>query len=191
MNTPIFLAALPSFENNLQLTEKISACEAKRSPLVKIQWTHAQDLHITLGYIPGIAEKDISIVAMSMASISQISSFMAQVGEVKLYGNAIVLRMHPYPRFLNIHDKMQQKLLAISNHQYQFDMQHKYDPHLTVGRIKNMAAINAAHKMQLLNLIAEKLRSFSFLIQQAALMRRVPENTIPVYEKIKLYTLTR
>ncbi len=190
MKTSLFLAALPSFDNRMVIANKILACETKRSPLAKIQWTHTQDLHLTLGFITGVEESDLRKVALDLASISQNAPFMANVEEIKIYGSAIVLRCEPYHRFLAMHKKMNQKLNEGSNGQYQFESTKRYDSHMTIGRIRNLNALNPMHLQQLLGLIQEQFRSCSFLIQQCALMRRIAENTVPTYQSIQLYRFT-
>lgn len=190
MKTSIFLAALPSHDNRMIIANKILACETKRSPLAKVQWTHTQDLHLTLGFIAGVEESDLRKVALDLASVSQNAPFMANVEEIKIYGSAIVLRCEPYHRFLAIHKKMNQKLIEGSSGRYQFESKKRYDSHLTIGRIKNLNALNALHLQQLLGLIQEQFRSCSFLIQQCALMRRIAENTAPSYQSIQLYRFT-
>jgi 2'-5' RNA ligase len=190
VKTSIFLAALPSHDNRMIIANKILACETKRSPLAKVQWTHTQDLHLTLGFIAGVEESDLRKVALDLASVSQNAPFMANVEEIKIYGSAIVLRCEPYHRFLAIHKKMNQKMIEGSSGRYQFESKKRYDSHLTIGRIKNLNSLNALHLQQLLGLIQEQFRSCSFLIQQCALMRRIAENTAPSYQSIQLYRFT-
>jgi 2'-5' RNA ligase len=180
---------LPSYDNRRTLTEKILACETKRSPLVRVQWTHTNDLHITLGFIAGVDEAAFRTIANGLLPVTQSRPFMANVEEIRLYGNAIVLRVEPYQQLLNIHKKMNEKLEEVSNKLYQFESKKRFDPHLTVGRIKNLAALNPLHKHQLMTLVQEQFRGYSFLIQQAALLRRLPENATPAYQSIQLYTL--
>lgn len=169
------------------MTQKISACEAKRSPLARIQWTHTQDLHVTLGYIPDVNETDIRSIALSMNSISTQSPFMANVEEVRGYGNAIVLKIEPYQQLLTIHKKMNQKVIDATQNQYHFDSKNRFSPHITIGRVQNLEALNQTHKHQLLNLIQEQFNGYAFLIQQAALMRKVSERTAPHYQNIQLF----
>lgn len=190
MKTNIFLAALPSHDNRMVIAQKILACETKRSPLAKVQWTHTQDLHLTLGYIADVPENDVRKIALEMSGIAQNAPFMANVEDIKIYGNAIVLRCEPYHRFLAIHKKMNQKLQESTNNRYQFDSKKRYDAHLTIGRIRNVKVLNPLHMQQLLSLVQEQFRGCTFLIQQAALMRRVRENAIPAYQTIQLYRLT-
>lgn len=190
MKTNIFLAALPSHDNRMIIASKILACETKRSPLVKVQWTHTQDLHLTLGFMAGVEEKDLRKISLDLSSISQNAPFMANVEEIKIYGSAIVLRCQPYHRFLEMHKKMNQKLIDGSNERYQFDAKKRYDAHMTIGRIRNVNALNPLHMQQLLSLIQEQFSICTFLIQQCALMRRIAENTAPSYQIIQLYRFT-
>jgi 2'-5' RNA ligase len=185
----MFLAVLPSNDNRMILSQKISACEAKRSPLVKVDWTHMQDLHVTLGYIQNVDDTDVRAVTLGMVAVSQTSPFMCNVEEIRVYGNAVVLRLEPYQQLLTIHKKMNQKLMEVSEGRYQFSVKGRFDPHLTVGRIRNLRALNPLHKHQFMSLIEEQFRSTSFLIQQAALLRRMPESATPAYQNIQLYTL--
>lgn len=189
MITNLFLAALPNHDNRMVIAQKILACEARRSPLAKIAWTHAQDLHLTLGYISQVQESDVRRIAMDLNSVSQDAPFLATVDEIKIYGSAIVLRCEPYHRFLAIHKKMNHKLAAGSDNRYQFEANKKYDAHLTLGRIRNAKALNPLHVQQLLGLIQEQFRNCTFLIQQCALMRRIADNTAPYYQSIQLYRL--
>jgi len=192
MMTNIFLAALPSYDNRLVITQKIHACEAKRSPLVRVQWTNINDLHITWGYIKNININDIRTVSVGMASISQFSPFMTNVEEVRLYGNAIVLRVEPYQHLLSIHKKMNHKLMEITNNLYQFHVKGRFDPHLTIGRLRNVQLLNPLHRQQFLQLVQEQFRGYSFLIQQATLLRRFREGDHEggsSYETIHLYSL--
>ncbi|MCS5711577.1 2'-5' RNA ligase family protein [Candidatus Berkiella aquae] len=190
MITNIFLAALPSHDNRMTIAQKILACETRRSPLAKIQWTHTQDFHLTLGFIPNVEENDLRKIALDLSSVSQNAPFMANVEEIKIYGTAIVLRCEPYHRFLSIHKKMNQKLHEGSLNRYQFDVKKRYDAHMTIGRIRNVKALNPLHMQQLLSLIQEQFRGYSFLIQQGALMRRIAENAVPSYQTIQLYRFT-
>ncbi|MBS0287467.1 MAG: 2'-5' RNA ligase family protein [Proteobacteria bacterium] len=189
MKFNIFLAALPSHDNRMVMTQKILSCETKRSPLARIHWTHTQDLHVTLGFIPNVIETDIRSIALAMSTISQQSPFMANVEAVHGYGNAIVLKIEPYQQLLNIHKKMHQKLVEATEDKYHFDTKHRFSPHITIGRVQNLAALNQAHKQQLLSLIQEQFSGYSFLIQQAALLRRLPEKATPSYQNIQLYNL--
>lgn len=172
------------------IAQKILVCEAKRSPLAKIAWTHPQDLHLTLGYIEQVQENDIRKIAMDLSNVSQNAPFLATVNEIKIYGSAIVLRCEPYHRFLAIHKKMNQQLIEGSNNRYQFESNKKYDAHLTLGRIRNAKALNALHVQQLLSLIQQQFNNATFLIQQCALMRRVADNSLPCYQNIQLYRFT-
>ncbi|MGE3318475.1 MAG: 2'-5' RNA ligase family protein [Candidatus Berkiella sp.] len=185
MKSNIFLAALPSHDNRLVIAQKILNCETKRSPLAKIQWTHTQDLHLTLGFIQGVEEGDIRKIALDLMGVSQNAPFMANVEEIKIYGSAIVLRCQPYHRFLAMHKKMNQSLMEGSQGQYQFDVKKRYDAHLTIGRIRNANALNPLHMQQIIGLIQEQFKNVTFLIQQCALMRRVQENA--PYQTIQLY----
>jgi 2'-5' RNA ligase len=191
MKTNIFLALLPGHDNRLALAQKILACEAKRSPLARINWTNNNDLHITLGYIPEVNESDIRAIALGMSIISQSSALMASGEQVKLYGNAIVLKIEPYQVLSTLNKKMNQKLIEITNQQYHFEAKHRFDPHLTIGRIQNLQALSALHKEQLISLIETQFTGYSFLIQQAALMRRLPEKATSPYQSIQLYNLRR
>lgn len=171
------------------MTQKILSCETKRSPLARIHWTHTQDLHATLGFVHQVNETDIRNIALAMNSVEQNSPIMATVDEVRGFGNAIVLKIGPYQQLFNIHKKLNQKLTELTQNQYQFDAKHRFSPHITIGRVQNLAALNQQHKHQLLNLIQEQFSGYSFLIQQLALLRRGPEKAIPVYQNIQLYTL--
>ena len=189
MKTNIFLAALPSHDNRMIIAQKILACETKRSPLAKVQWTHTQDLHLTLGFMPGVEESDLRKASLLLTSVSQNAPFMANVEEIKIYGSAIVLRCQPYHRFLDMHKKMNQKLIEGFEGKYQFDVKKRYDAHMTIGRIRNVNALNPLHMQQLLGLIQEQFRSCTFLIQQCALMRRI-EDAAPSYQIIQQYRFT-
>lgn len=189
MNSNLFLAALPSHDNRLVFMQKISACEAKRSPLVKVQWTHTQDLHITLGFMADVAQSDFRSIALGFMPVSQNPPFMAHVEGVRLYGNAIVLQTGPIQQFQSIHRKMHQRLLEISNHRYDFAMDHRYDPHLTIGRIRNLQALNPQHREQFRSLVETQFKQYSFLIQQAALLRHSNEPSGPVYQILQQYLL--
>ncbi len=124
-----------------------------------------------------------------MNAITQHSPLMANVGEVRGFGNAIILKVEPYQTLLAIHKSMNQKLIEATQHKYHFEAKHRFSPHLTLGRVQNMEALNQVHKHQLLNLIQEQFGSYSFLIQQVALLRRLPEKSTSVYQNIQLYTL--
>jgi 2'-5' RNA ligase len=187
MNTHLFLAALPSHDNRLIITQKISACEAKRSPLVKVQWTHTQDLHITLGFIQHVEPADIRQIALGFMPITQNAPFMAHVEGIRLYGNAIVLQIGPIQLLQSIHRKMHQRLLEISNHKYDFLMDKRFDPHLTIGRIRNLKALNPLHKDQLMQLVEAQFRQTGFLIQQAALLKHTQETAVPSYQILQQY----
>lgn len=189
MKANLFLVALPSHDNRLVLTQKILACEAKRSPLLKVQWMQTSDLHITIGSITQVEENEIRALALGIASVAQNIPFMANAREIRLYGNAIVLRVEPAHTFLNIHKKTNQKLLESSNNKYQFVSKERFDPHMILGRIKNPQVMNQMHKQQFLSLLNEQFKTYSFLIQQAALVRRLPEGSNSLYQTIQSYPL--
>lgn len=171
------------------MTQKISACEAKRSPLARIQWTHTQDLHITLGYIPKVDQADVRSISLALSAIAQQSPIMANVAQVRGFGNAIALIIEPHQQLLSIHRKLNQKLIEATNNKYHFDTKNRFSPHISIGRVQNLAALNQTHKNQLLDLIQTQFSGYSFLIQQAALMRRLPEKATPHYQSIQLYTM--
>ncbi|MFI4938195.1 MAG: 2'-5' RNA ligase family protein [Candidatus Berkiellales bacterium] len=191
MESNVFLAALISHDNRVIITQKIHACEAKRSPLIRVQWTPTNDLHVTLGFIGSVEEKDIRTIAVGLSTASHNASFMANVGSIRLYGSAIVLRMEPYHVFYKIHQQMQQKLIENTQQKYQFDTRKRYDPHVTIGRIRNLRDVNAFHKQQLLSMIEDQFRACTVMIQQAALLRRLPQESGDNYQTLQLYTLTR
>jgi 2'-5' RNA ligase len=183
----VFLAALPGQDNRASLVQKMDRCEAKRSPLVKIHWTHAQDLHVTLGYIANVDPKDIRMIAVAMTSVAEAARFMTNFGAIKLYGSALVLCLEPYHSFFNIHKKMNQKLQESSQQKYHFETSKRYTPHITLGRIRNAQALNELHKQQFISLAEEQFRESPLLIQQAALMQRVGEGHGPIYQAVHLY----
>lgn len=187
MKTNLFLAALPRHDNRQTITQKISACEAKRSPLVKVQWTHTEDLHITLGFIADVEPKDFRTIALGFMPVTQNAPIMAHVEGIRLYGNAIVLQVGPIQPLQSIHRKMHQRLLECSEHRYDFLMDKRFDPHLTIGRIRNLRDLNPLHKEQLLGLIEAQFRSMSFLIQQAALLKHTQETAVPSYQVLQQY----
>lgn len=191
MTTNLFLAALPSHDNLMKITQMISVCEAKRSPLVKVQWTHAQDLHVTLGFIEQVAPSDVRNVALSFMPITQNAPFMAHVEGIRLYGNAIVCQTGPVERFQSIHRKMLHALQEYTNQQYGFLKDKRYTPHLTIGRIRNLKALNPRHREELLSLIGDQFAQYGFLIQQAALLQHTPQPAIPRYEVLQQYLLRR
>jgi 2'-5' RNA ligase len=191
MKNNIFLAAIPSYDNCLGLTQKLLNCEAKRSPLVRVNWTHIDDLHVTLGYIERVDSADLRSIVVGFSSISQFTPLMANAEEIRIYGNAIVMRLEPLHRFLTIHKKMNQKLVEVSENRYHFFEKRHYDPHLTLGRVRNWQVLNPQHKEQFLNLIKEQFQGQSFLIQQAALMYSLGENKVPTYGTIHKYNLKR
>jgi 2'-5' RNA ligase len=136
-----------------------------------------------------VNETDIRGIALGMSLISQTSPQMCTVEDVKLYGNAIVLRVEPYQSLLAMHKKMNHKLQEVTNNQYQFQVKGRFDPHLTIGRIRNLTSLNALHKHQIVNLVTENFRGTPFLIQQAALLRRIPKDSTPDYQSIQMYSL--
>lgn len=188
MKKNIFLAALPSYDNRLAITQKLLGCEAKRSPLIRVNWTHIDDLHITLGYIANVDLNDIRNIALGFSPISQFAPIMANAEEIRIYGNAIVLRLEPQHRFLAIHKKMNQKLAEVSQNRYAFLVKKHFDPHLTIGRVKNWQVLNPIHKQQFMSLIKEQFQTLSFLIQQAALLHHVGEAAVPTYQAIQKYS---
>lgn len=187
MKANIFLAALPGQENRLTLIQKMDQCEARRSPLIKLQWTHAQDLHVTLGYIAEVEQKDFRIIVTALHSVTESSRFMANFGAIKLYGGAVILSLEPYHSFFNLHKKMNQKLQEASQQKYQFETGKRYMPHITLARIRNVQALNELHKQQFISLVEEQFREMPLLIQQAALMRRIGEGNGPIYQTLHLY----
>lgn len=187
MNPNLFLAAIPSYDNRLAITQKILACEAKRSPLIKVQWTPVNDLHLTLGYIKSVKQQDIRTISSAMSGVSQTAPFMANTEELRIYGTAIVLRVEPYQRLLAIHKKMNQRLIEMTHHQYQFEAKHHFDPHLTIGRIRNWQVLNPLHRQQFLEILRVNLGQFSFLIQQAGLLYRADPKMN--YQAVQIYAL--
>ncbi len=183
----LFLAALPGQDNRMSLVQKMDRCEAKRSPLIKLQWTHAQDLHVTLGYIAGVEPKDFRLIALAMTSVTEASRFMTNFGSIKLYGSALVLCLEPYHSFFNLHKKMNQKLQEASVQKYQFETSKRYVPHITLGRIRNAQSVNELHKQQFISLAEEQFRDTPLLFQQAGLMQRVSEGHGPIYQTLQVY----
>lgn len=187
MKANIFLAALPGHDNRLTLTQKMDICEAKRSPLIRIHWAHVYDLHVTIGFIPLVEQRDLPLIILALAGVCETPYFMANYGAIKLYGSTLVLSLEPYHSFSNLHKKMNQKLQEGTANRYQFDTNKRYAPHITLGRIRNISALNLLHKQQLVTLVEEQFQNTTFLIQQAALMRHMSENGGPVYQTLKLY----
>lgn len=189
MNTDLFLSAFPSHDNRVVLTQKISQCEAKRSAFVKVQWTSTPDLFVHLGHIIDVQEKDIRMIALALSAVTQTRPFMANGEEVKLYGNAIVLRVEPFDVLQRLHKKMNQKLMESTNNQYQFFLKGRFDPYLLIGRIKNMSALNPTHKAQFMQMLSQTLHGYSFLVQQAGLVQRLPDKSKQAYQVIQQYPL--
>lgn len=187
MKTNVFLAALPRQDNRITLAQKMDICEAKRSPLIRLQWTHMQDLHVTLGFLANVEDKDLRMVALAMGSVSEASLFMASFGAIKLYGTALVLALEPYHSFFNLHKKVNQKLQEATDHRYHFETNRRFSPHMTLARVRNISALNALHKQQLISLVEEQFGQITLLIQQAALMRNISEGPGPVYQALQLY----
>jgi 2'-5' RNA ligase len=187
----IFLAALPNHETKMAIAQKINLLEAKRSPLIKMNWVHPQDLHITIGYIENVEEASLRSIAQGFMEVAKTAPFLAKVEEIRLYGNAVVLRVEPNQLLGSLHKKMNQKLLEVSNERYSFLMHKRYDAHITLGRIRNIQSLNAAHKQQLIGLLEEQFRHNSFLIQQAGLLRRTSEKAVPAYQVIQQYLLMK
>lgn len=191
MKTNLFLVALPSHDSRSSIAQHILACETKRSPLIRTQWTHTNDLHVILGNIHGVSEKDVKPIALHMASISEITPFLATGGGIRVYGDAVILRLEPHHRFLAIHKKMDQKLLEATQNTYHFHIRSRYDPHLLLGRIQNVQALNFSHKKQLIDLAEKHFSDCSFLVQQAALIRRTTRQSrnAALYETVQPYPL--
>lgn len=187
MNTDLFLSVFPSHDNRVVLTQKISQCEAKRPPLVKVQWTPTTELFVHIGHIINVQEKDLRMIALALSSVMQMRPFMANGEEIKLYGSAIVMRVEPFDGLHRIHKLMNQKLQEASNHQYQFFLKGRFDPYLLIGRIKNLNSLNGIHKTQLMQLLSQSLHGYSFLIQQAGLVQRLPDKEKPGYQVIQQY----
>lgn len=191
MTSNLFLAALPSRDNGITMTQKISVCEAKRSPLVKVQWTYTADLHITLGFIEQAASQDVRTISLGFMPLTQQPAFMAHIEGVRLYGNAIVCQTGPVQLFQGIHRQMEHALEKCTNQQYHFLKDKRYTPHLTLGRIQNLKAVNNQHREQLLQLIETEFRQYGFMIYQAALLKHTLDRSLPSYEILQQYLLRR
>jgi hypothetical protein len=187
MNTDLFLSVFPSHDNRVVLTQKISQCEARRPPLVKVQWTPTSELFVHIGHILNVQEKDLRMVALALSSVMQMRPFMANGEEIKLYGSAIVLRVEPFDALQRIHKTMNHKIQEASNNQYQFHLKGRFDAYLLLGRIKNLNLLSETHKTQLIQLLSQAFHGYSFLIQQAGLVQRLPDKTKSEYQVIQQY----
>lgn len=185
--TNVFVAMLPSHDHRQQITQKIYACEAKRSSQLRIHWTFITDLHATLGFLSGIEIPDIQTLSRSFQYLTQATKFMATVKDVRIYGNAIVLRLEPYQTFLGLHQKLKQALQGYQDGKYHLKEQTRYDPHLTIGRIHYPRMLNDKLKHQLVSMISEPFTNTSLLIQQAALMQRLPTHVLKTSNSPQTY----
>lgn len=187
MKRNIFIAAIPSPDHRQLITQKISQCEAKRHSGIRIQWTHLQDLHITIGFLPGVFDKDIQALAMCFQCITSSSKFLASVKDVRIFGNAVVLRLEPYQSFLNLFKKLKQQLQNTLDGKYHFKEHNRFEAHLTIGRIKSPKTMSHAQRHQLTSMIDEQFQNVSIMIQQGALCHRLPEEYIKKASSAQVY----
>lgn len=178
MNVNIFFAAVPNPDNRQLLSQKILQCEIKRSPQLKIDWSHLTDLHITLGYLSNVQDIDLRAIAQNFLFLNQTSKFLATIKDVRIFGNSIVLRMEPYQTFLGLFKKMKQQLQVTLQNKYQFKEHARFDAHITIGRIQAPRVLTPQQKLQLCNIVAEQFANTTILIQQVALMQRIPAHLV-------------
>lgn len=176
MKVNIFFAAVPNHDNRQLLTQKILQCEAKRSSQLRIDWSHLTDLHITLGYLSGVEDTDLRAIAQSFLFLNQTTKFLATIKDVRIFGNAIVLRMEPYQTFLGLFKKMKQQLQNTLENKYQFKEHDRFDAHITIGRIQTPRTLTNTQKLQLCNIVGEQFVNTTIVIQQVALMQRIPDH---------------
>lgn len=195
MKRNIFIAVLPSHDHRQLITQHIHQCEAKRHSGIRIKWTYTSDLHITLGFLPKVEEKAIPVIAQCFQPMTKFTKFMANVKDVRIFGNAIVLRLEPYQTFLNLFKTLKTQLQTVADGQYHFTEHARFEAHLTIGRIKSPHVLGSVQKQQLITMVAEQFVRISFLIQQGALMQRLPDDILKqmksaqVYDVLKGYTL--
>lgn len=171
--------------------QKIYACEAKRPSMIKINWAHLQDLHVTIAYIRGVADTDTRLLGTHFLTLAKNASFMARVTQVKLYGSALVLCLDPYNKFHAMHKLIKVGLKDCFEGKYSLEDNKRFDPHMTIGRLLPGPHIGPQQKFQFTNMIQEQFANFGFMVQQAGLMRRKKENTLPHYELLHPYNLSR
>lgn len=175
MSNNIFIAAVPSYDHKQLIMQRILNCETKRSSQLRIDWTNLADLHITLGFLPSVDPADFQAIAQSFAVLTQSTKFISQVKDVRIFGNAIVLRLEPLQNFLVLYRKLKHQLQEVLTGKYAFKEHGRFEAHLTVGRIKSPRVLTHMQKAQLITTVSEQFVNTTFLVQQASLMQRIPE----------------
>lgn len=190
MKINLFIAAVPSHDNRQLIAQKIHQCEAKRSSQIRINWTYLTDLHITLGFLADVDIRDVQTLAQGFALVKETTKFLATIKDVRIYGNAIVLRLEPQQIFLGILKKLKTQLQTLLDNKYQFREHSRFDPHITIGHIQSPRTLSALQQHQLTSMITEPFVNMSILVQQAALMQRIQNNTnqsVQVYQALQAY----
>lgn len=191
MSDAIFFSVLPSHDIKMQIVQKINACEAKRPSVIKIAWAALPDLHVTIAYIRNVEQKDKRIIGAYFNDLSKCQSFMARAVCVKIYGNAVVLCLAPHEKFFSMHNQVKQGLKKACEGKYHLDDKKGFEPHITLGRLNNVAGIRPLQKHQFTQLVQDQFSQFSFMIQQAALMQRDPHAKTTHYQVLHPYNLSR
>lgn len=188
MKSNLFLALLPNHVDCQLLTQKLTNYEANLLSPMEVQWVHEHDLHITLGYIHSVKKIDYSHIANCFSNIAFYAAFVASTTSIKLYGNAITLSLTPLQPFVELHKEMKQKLIEGTQNQYRFDTHKGYEPHITIGKIRNLAKHQCTQKQTLIQRLQPIFQSTNLRIQQAALLHRVREGPlVPVYQALQVY----
>ena len=187
MKINLFIAAVPSHDNRQLIAQKIHQCEAKRSSQIRINWTYLTDLHVTMGFLSGVETNDAQALAQGFTILKDTTKFLATVKDVRIYGNAIVLRLEPYQTFLGLFKKLKNQLQTVLDNKYHFKEHARFDAHLTIGRIQSPRVLNTTQQYQLTAMISEQFVNASFLIQQTALMQRIPENIAKMSKSAQVY----
>lgn len=190
MKINLFIAAVPSHDNRQLIAQKIHQCEAKRSSQIRINWAYLTDLHMTLGFLADVDIPDVPALAQGFTLIKETPKFLATIKDVRIYGNALVLRLEPQQIFLGIFKKLKTQLQTLLDNKYQFKEHARFDPHITIGHIQSPRTLSTLQQHQLVSMIAEPFVNMPILVQQAALMQRIQNNTsqsAQVYQTLQAY----
>lgn len=189
--TNIFIAALPTLIESKNLCTKVNQNIQNLGSSIKINWTMLLDLHITLGYIKGVALDDLSTIESTFDFIGQEKQLKAKVIGAKVFNTALTLELAPIDVMTNMHLSLAQALAQVCDQKYRFSQHGQFVPHITLGRIKlpHRERPNKVQKDMLEAWAGQTFKDYVFDIEEAALMHLKPTSECR-YERITVYPLS-
>jgi|SRR5699024_2366863 len=183
MNSPHYFIALPL--PNFLKKQLAGWQRALSDKLPYKQWTHPDDLHITLKFLGPAEQNQLQMLMKSMAQIKRISAFSLQTESLGTFGNP------KKPRVLWADVKRKEKLFYlqenVENIASQAGFQHEkrvYTPHITLakkwtGGMKDLSDLKKRY-----------IRQQTFEVDQVVIYRIHPEKN-PKYHVAATFNLSR